>query len=105
MYRHQQHTTAIKRRRMSLDDVIGRIILLIAVVVCITLIVAREQPAASPTPANVTVAPVNPAEIAALVREHEALRERLAVTVAPVDPLQIAALVRQHQASHESGQR
>jgi hypothetical protein len=105
MYRHQQHTTATKRRRMSLDDLVGRTILLIAVVVCITLIVAREQPSASPTPANVTVAPVNPAQIAALVREHESLRERLAVTVAPVDPMRIAALIQQHQVLRESGQR
>jgi hypothetical protein len=43
---------------------------------------------------GLTVAPVDPAQVAVLVRQHEALRTRLGITVAPLDAAQIATPVR-----------
>jgi hypothetical protein len=44
---------------------------------------------------SLVVAPTHPAEVAALVREHEELRALLATTVAPAHHAEIAALVAQ----------
>ena len=53
---------------------------------------------APPADLGITVAPTNPAKIAALVRQAE-LRTKLGITVAPADPQEIARLVEQHAAA------
>jgi hypothetical protein len=133
MQRHIHHTTTIKPEHMSRRARVGTpaVLALVALGVAFILlalssptqiasrtVVARHTSAsvAPVDPAQIAalerqqaalrallsmqVAPADPAQIMALVRQHEAFRIRLGITVAPVDPAQIATLARQHEALH-----
>jgi hypothetical protein len=57
-------------------------------------LIPLDSTASDGLPVPVVVAPADPQQLAALVRQHEALRARLGMTVAPADPQQLAALVQ-----------
>lgn len=101
MREHLQYSTLVKPRRLSLDDLIGRTILLMLVALGIGLTVLWPRIAVPPSQVTAAVAPVDPGQIAVLVQHHQALRAQLGVSVAPVSPADIATLVHQHAALRE----
>ena len=97
-----QHTTSVKPHPVTRTIFGGYVTWLILITIGVGLTVSWPRQARLPSPGTVIVAPVDPGQIATLMRQHEARRSQLAVSVAPVDPGQIAALMRQHMS--RSGQ-
>jgi hypothetical protein len=103
MQGHIHDTTAIKPAHSNRRGRVGLAILLAIISVGLLLPLGRsplslvDSTTTVAPHASLSVAPVDPAQIAALVRQQAKLRERLSAQIAPVDPAQIAALVRQHE--------
>lgn len=99
------HTTTIKPAQPSRRGRIGTAVVLTLVILGVGFVLMGRSSAtqfdsttAVAHSPSASVAPVDSAQIAALARQHTALRERLSTQVAPVDANQIMRLTSKHGA-------